>query len=88
MTILEELIDAAMKICENSRASGQLQTSRAAVLLSATGKVYVGCDVRLPNSSESQTVSAERAAFLSAIADGASKFEVFNSIHWWLHYSH
>lgn len=76
MTILEELIDAAMKICENSRAAGQLQASKAAALLSTTGKVYVGCDVRLPSSNDSQSISAERAAFLSAIADGASKFEV------------
>lgn len=76
MTVLEELIDAAMRICENSRASGQLQSSRSAVLLSSSGKVYVGCDVKLPTTNEAQSISAERAAFLSAIADGASQFEV------------
>lgn len=76
MTVLEELIDAAMRICENSRATGLMQSSRAAVLLSSTGKVYVGCDVRFPSANEAQSISAERAAFLSAIADGATQFEV------------
>lgn len=75
MTVLEELIDAGMRICENARAAGQRTLSRAAVLLSASGKSYVGCDVKLPNS-DIQSVSAERAAFLSAVADGASQFEV------------
>ncbi len=76
MTVLEELIDAAMRICENSRAAGLMQSSRAAVLLSSTGKVYVGCDVRFPAANEAQSISAERAAFLSAIADGSTQFEV------------
>lgn len=80
MTVLEELIDAAMRICENSRASGQLQSSRSAVLLSSSGKVYVGCDVKLSTTNEAQSISAERAAFLSAIADGASQFEVTKDV--------
>lgn len=76
MTVVEELIDAGLRICENGRSAGQKHHARAAVVLSASGKTYVGCDVHLPGN-EAQGVSAERAAFLSAIADGASNFEVY-----------
>ena len=83
MTVLEELIDAALNVCEKSRqASVQVQFnshSRSAVLLSTTGKTYTGCDVHLSpgtGGSESHGVSAERAAFLAAVADGASHFDV------------
>lgn len=82
MTILEELIDLAMCVCEKSRNSKSQQQaythSRSAVLLCSTGKAYTGCDVHLnSNSIESSQggVSAERAAFLAAVADGASKFD-------------
>ena len=84
MTVLEELIDAAMSVCERSRQSTLQQQShthsRSAVLLSNTGRTYTGCDVHIASAtggSESQHgVSAERAAFLAAVADGASKFDV------------
>lgn len=83
MTVLEELIDAALSVCEKSRASSaQQQThthSRSAVVLSATGKTFTGCDVHLTAAgvnAEAHGVSAERAAFLAAVADGASKFDV------------
>jgi cytidine deaminase len=49
------------------------------VLLSTAGKTYTGCDVHLAptnGGSESHGVSAERAAILAAVADGASKFDV------------
>lgn len=75
MTIMEELVDAALKVCENSRVAGQKSRSRGAVLLCSNGKTYTGCDVKL-NGGEALGVSAERAAVLAAIADGANKFDV------------
>ena len=83
MTVLEELIDAALNVCEKSRHSAlQQQThahSRSAVVLTSTGKTYTGCDVHIASangSAETHGVSAERAAFLAAVADGAAKFDV------------
>lgn len=84
MTVLEELIDAALNVCEKSRQSTlQQQThthSRSAVVLTSTGKTYTGCDVHIASASglasESHGVSAERAAILAAVADGAGKFDV------------
>jgi cytidine deaminase len=83
MTVLEELIDAALSVCEKSRSAATQQHahshSRSAVLLSTSGKTYTGCDVHIvaPGvNSEAHGVSAERAAFLAAVADGASKFDV------------
>jgi cytidine deaminase len=75
MTILEELIETGFRICENSRGTHQSNESRAAVLLSKVGKTYFGTDAKL-SPNDTQMVCAERAAFLSAIADGASTFEV------------
>jgi hypothetical protein len=83
MTVLEELIDAALNVCEKSRNNlAQQQSpahSRSAVLLSSTGKTYSGCDVHIaanPSLGDPHGVSAERAAFLAAVADGAAKFDV------------
>jgi cytidine deaminase len=84
MTVLEELIDCALQVCEKSRNSGlQMHNhSRAAVLLSKSGRTYTGCDVHLnlhnssPSTSEANGVTAERASFLAAVADGASEFDV------------
>eukprot|EP00981_Chlorochromonas_danica_P013225 scaffold5974_cov158-Ochromonas_danica.AAC.26 len=75
MTILEEMIDAALRVCEKSRMSGQTNHARAATLLSSSGKLYSGCDVQMP-TAESHSISAERSAFLTAVADGASNFDV------------
>jgi len=119
MTILEELIDLALNVCEKSRTTTQLNHnhSRSAVILSSIGKAYTGCDIHMNsdittintttlsgssgnnmnainnntsninnnnnnNSSSSSTslslahgVSAERAAFLIAIADGITKID-------------
>lgn len=75
MTILEELMDLALKVCENGREAGQRHHARGAALLAPNGKVYSGCDVYLAGD-EVNGVSAERAAILAAVADGASKFEV------------
>lgn len=84
MTVLEELIDAALNVCEKSRQSAHQQQShthsRSAVVLASTGKTYTGCDVHIASatggSESAHGVSAERAAFLAAVADGASKFDV------------
>ena len=110
MTILEELIDLALNVCEKSRTTTQLNHnhSRSAVILSSIGKAYTGCDIHMnsdittintttlsgssgnsnnnnssnTSSSSSTTslslahgVSAERAAFLIAIADGITKID-------------
>ena len=83
MTVLEELIDAALNVCEKSRQTASQQQShthsRSAVLLTCTGKTYAGCDVHIASNStlgDNHGVSAERAAFLEAVADGAQKFDV------------
>jgi len=75
MTILEELIDLALRTCEKGRLSGQKHHARGATLLGPSGKVYVGCDVYV-GDSDPNAVSAERAAILAAVADGANKFFV------------
>jgi cytidine deaminase len=75
MTILEELIDAALGVCENSRAAGQKHHSRGAALLTKDGRVYTGCDVYMPDTIGAVGISAERAAVLAAVADGASNFD-------------
>ena len=90
MTVLEELIDAAMNVCEKSRSSSLQQQSpshsRSAVLLSSTGRTYTGCDVHIAaangstDSAAQHGVSAERAAFLAAVADGAAKFDVRSGV--------
>lgn len=78
MTILEELIDAALSICQNSRSAGLRSSARGAIVLTDNGKTYQGCDVQIPGN-EAHGVSAERAAVLAAVADGSSKFEA--SLH-------
>lgn len=76
MTVLEELIEAALKVCENSRTLvDDRKFARAAVTLGKNGKTYYGCDVHYQNR-EIQGVSAERASVLSAVADGSGEFEV------------
>ncbi len=45
MTVLEELMDVALRVCESGRQAGQRHHSRGAALLSGAGKVYTGCDV-------------------------------------------
>lgn len=75
MTLIEELIDIGLSICKNSRITLSKSSSRSAVLYSFEKKIYTGCDVHLSNN-ENQGVSAERACILSAVADGASNFEV------------
>jgi len=76
MTVLEEMIDTGLRICENSRKTNQNQHARSAVLVSSNGKIYVGCDAKLPNMDNFGGTSAEKTAFLSAVADGSNAFEV------------
>ena len=73
MTILEELTDLALQVCENGRTAGQKHHSRGAALLTGSGKVYTGCDVYV-REGDPNGVSAERAALLAAVADGAAVF--------------
>ena len=42
MTILEELIDLALRTCENGRTAGQKHHARGAALLAPNGKVSAG----------------------------------------------
>lgn len=73
MTILEELTDVSLKVCENGRAAGQKHNSRGAALLTSNGKVYSGCDVYLKDR-DPNGISAERSAVMAAVADGSSAF--------------
>jgi len=75
MTVLEEMIDAGLRICENSRKTSKCQHARSAVLLSSAGKIYVGCDAKIPNLDNGGGTTAEKTAFLSAVADGSNSFE-------------
>ena len=75
MTILEELIDLALNVCENGRAAGQRHHARGAALLAPGGKVYSGCDIYF-RELDSNSVTAERGAIQAAVADGCQKFEV------------
>jgi cytidine deaminase len=74
MTILEELIDAALNTCENQRHANRNDHARAAVVLGSSGKMYVGCDMMIPG--EPLPVAAEKSALLTAVADGCTSFEV------------
>ena len=73
MTILEELIDVSLKVCENGRLAGQKHNSRGAALLTSNGKVYTGCDIYLTDK-DPNAISAERCAVMAAVADGSSAF--------------
>ena len=42
MTVLEELIDIALKACEKGRIAGQKHHARGAALLGPDGKVHAG----------------------------------------------
>jgi cytidine deaminase len=75
MTILEELIDLALKCCENSRTSGQRHNARGAAMLDASGKVYTGCDVYM-KENDPNAIFAEKAAMIAAISDGMVRVEV------------
>jgi cytidine deaminase len=74
MTILEELIDLGLRTCESQRSVCKTAYARSAVILSNSGKTYVGCDMVIPG--EQHPIGAEKAAFLSAVADGAAGYEV------------
>lgn len=67
----EELIGNAMAAMKNAYAPYSKFTVGAA-LLSASGKVYFGCNVE--NSSFGATNCAERTAFCSAVAQGEKDF--------------
>ena len=76
MTILEELIDMALKCCENGRQLGQKQQFvRGAALLDANGRVYTGCDVFM-KENDPNSIAAEKAALIMAVSAGAAKMEV------------
>jgi cytidine deaminase len=75
MTILDELTDLSLRVCENGRTAGQRHHARGAALLASNGKAYSGCDVYIGDGVDSNGVPAERAAFLAAIADGAPGFD-------------
>jgi cytidine deaminase len=78
MTILEELIDLALGVCEKSRDAGQRHHARGAALLGPNGKVYTGCDV-LMTGLDSNAMDAERVAVMTGVSDGVKKFEVWYS---------
>lgn len=74
MTILEELIDAAMAACERGHEAGLKDPSRGAALLTSEGLVFTGCDVS-SREGDAQGASAERVAALTAVSEGAKRFD-------------
>lgn len=75
MTVLEELIDIAIRECENSSERRDKGSSlRGAAVLSANGTVYTGCDIFI-NDNDQIGISAEKSAMLSAVADNITKFQ-------------
>ena len=74
MSVLDELTDMALTACEKGRTAGQKHHARGAALLSQSGKIYTGCDVRVKSDGGNNGVSAERACVLAAVADGESVF--------------
>ena len=75
MTVLEELIDIALRECESNngrRSNGN--ALRGAAVLSSNGTVYTGCDVFI-GENDQIGISAEKSALLSAVADGITKFQ-------------
>lgn len=73
MTVLEELIEAAMVACERGRDAGQRQHARGAALLAGDGRLFTGCDVAA-REGDAQATSAERVAALMAVSDGVKVF--------------
>ena len=75
MTILEELIDLALRACEKFRLArpGEEFPSRGAALLGPEGRVYTGVDV-YSHESDLHAISAERAAVLAATQDGVPAY--------------
>lgn len=67
----EMLCDMAIKAMQNSY-SPYSDFKVGAALLTASGKVYVGCNIE--NASYTPTVCAERTAFFKAISEGERDF--------------
>ncbi|CAM9687842.1 unnamed protein product, partial [Choristocarpus tenellus] len=72
MTVLEELIDAAFRMCDLGHAQGQQHVLGASILTEA-GKMYAGCNVE--SSSADLNVGAERTAALKAVSEGETHFK-------------
>jgi len=68
----EVLIEKAMTAMKNSYSPYSGFCVGAAVL-TENGNIYTGCNIE--NASYSETVCAERTAFLSAVKDGEKLFE-------------
>ncbi|MCP4148750.1 MAG: cytidine deaminase [bacterium] len=67
MNNIEKLLNAAQKAKDNAYAPYS-KFHVGAALLSASGKIYSGCNVE--NSSYGLTICAERNAILQMVADG------------------
>lgn len=75
MTVLEEIVDLALRVCLNSHNFVQHRRfARAAVLLSETGTTFSGFDIN--NQQNMDGVRAERAAISSALASGCRQIRV------------
>ena len=72
MTVLEELIDIALRASEHAVGN---QMSRGAAVLSSTGDVYTGCEIYMKGYDQNGIISAEKSAVVSALADGVNKFQ-------------
>jgi cytidine deaminase len=75
MTVLEELIEAAVRACEHARQAGVSKHPRCSALLTESGKVFTGCDIASHGASD-HSLASEKAAVAAALAEGESVFEV------------
>ena len=71
MTEYTELCALAIKAMQNSY-SPYSNFRVGAALLSASGKVYTGCNVE--NSAYGECICAERTAFVKAVSEGEKEF--------------
>ena len=67
----KELCSLAIKARDNSY-SPYSRVRVGAALLTASGKIYTGCNIE--NAAYSPTVCAERVAFFKAISEGEKEF--------------
>jgi len=70
MTVLEELIEAALQACDNARKTcPNMGAYYGAALLTKQGRAYTGCSLE-STTNPLLNVTAERTAILKAISDG------------------
>ena len=72
-TVLEEMVEAAMRKCDAARQTGQRLCVGACVATDA-GRMFAGCNVE-STSDPCLSVSAARTAILKAVSEGERHFQ-------------